>query len=118
MTKVKGPRQKHVPLRTCIACRQTNAKRELIRVVRAPDARVQLDPKGKLAGRGAYLCRDRKCWEQALRSRKLDMALRTILTDEDVAALRTFAATLPEETIEKAEADVQARVGLEAARSG
>jgi predicted RNA-binding protein YlxR (DUF448 family) len=102
MAKAKGPRQKHVPLRMCIACRQTSAKRELVRVVRTPDATIQLDPKGKVAGRGAYLCRDRKCWDQALRSRKLDLALKAALSEEEAAALRAFAATLPEETVENA----------------
>lgn len=33
----KGGRQKHVPLRTCIACRETRPKRELLRIVRTPE---------------------------------------------------------------------------------
>src|SRR5512146_166854 len=93
----KGPpRRKHVPLRTCIACRQNRGKRELVRVVRTPAAGVQVDLTGKVAGRGAYLCRARTCWSQALGSRKLETALKTTLSDEERAALQAFAATLPE----------------------
>ena len=95
----KGPRHKHVPLRTCITCRATSAKRDLIRVVRMPDGTVTLDPKGKLAGRGAYLCRDRACWDQALQGQKLNVALKATLREEELTALRVFAASLPEDTI-------------------
>jgi predicted RNA-binding protein YlxR (DUF448 family) len=92
----KGPRPKHVPVRTCIVCRQERGKRELVRIVRTPDAIVQVDPTGKLAGRGAYLCRARTCWDQALQGQRLSAALKTAVSADDLAALRTFAGTLPE----------------------
>lgn len=95
MPKPKGPRPKHIPLRTCIACRQERSKRELVRVVRTPTAGVQVDLTGKLAGRGAYLCRSRACWEQALQGQRLAGALKTTLSVDEVASLRAFMATLP-----------------------
>ena len=95
MPKPKGPRPKHVPMRTCIACRQERGKRELVRVVRTPEGAVQVDPTGKQAGRGAYLCRALPCWEQALQGARLAAALKTTLTAEQLATLRAFAATLP-----------------------
>jgi len=55
-----------------------------------------VDASGKLAGRGAYLCRNRSCWERGLRSQRLSQALKTALTAEEVTALRAFAMTLPE----------------------
>lgn len=94
--KAKGPRPKHVPVRTCVVCRQERGKRELVRIVRTPDETVRIDPTGKLAGRGAYLCRARSCWEQALQGQRLGAALKTTLGATDLAELRTFAATLPE----------------------
>jgi uncharacterized protein len=94
--KGKGPRPKHVPMRTCIACRQERGKRELVRVVRTPAGNVQVDPTGKLAGRGAYLCKARPCWEQALQGQRLGAALKTTINPDDMAALRAYAATLPE----------------------
>lgn len=97
MAKTKGPRPKHVPIRTCIACRQARGKRELVRVVRTATAGVIIDPTGKAAGRGAYLCRARACWERALSgARLLNAALRTTLSVEEMAVLTAFAATLPE----------------------
>ncbi len=94
--KAKGPRPKHVPVRTCVVCRQERSKRELVRIVRTPDETVRIDPTGKLAGRGAYLCRARPCWEQALQGQRLGAALKITLSPENLAELRTYAATLPE----------------------
>ncbi len=89
---------KHIPQRTCIACRTIRNKRELVRVVRTAENRVQADPTGKKAGRGAYLCRQRECWETVLESRgRLEHALKleTSIDPEDLAHLREYAATLP-----------------------
>jgi len=47
---------RRAPQRTCVACRTTRDKRDLLRVVRAPDGSVSFDASGKAAGRGAYLC--------------------------------------------------------------
>ena len=70
---------KHVPQRTCVGCRTTSAKREFMRIVRTPEGAVEIDPSGKRNGRGAYLCADRACWEEALRKDRLARALRTSL---------------------------------------
>ncbi|HEU5089185.1 MAG TPA: YlxR family protein [Roseiflexaceae bacterium] len=89
--KRKGPRPKHVPERTCIACRRVDPKRALVRIVRDAQGRVQIDTGGKQAGRGAYLCHDPACWEQALRRRGLERALRVeALHDDDRAALEQY----------------------------
>jgi hypothetical protein len=98
MAKAQRPRQKHVPVRTCIACRQPQGKRELVRIVRTPAGEVRVDPTGKQAGRGAYLCRTRGCWELALTGQRLNAALKTTITPENLAALRTYAAGLPAAT--------------------
>jgi predicted RNA-binding protein YlxR (DUF448 family) len=67
---------RHIPIRTCVACRATDEKRDLLRVVRQPDRAVRYDPKGKLAGRGAYLCADANCIAQARKQKKLERALK------------------------------------------
>ncbi len=95
--KASKGRRRHVPTRTCVACRQSDAKRELVRIVRAADGGVQVDPTGKKAGRGAYLCCRRSCWDQALKRGALEAALKTKVAEADVAALRSFAVTLPAE---------------------
>ena len=91
------PKQRRVPERTCIACRQVRPKRELIRIVRTPSGHVELDPTGKKSGRGAYLCARRSCWEPALHKGKLERELETTLLPEDRAALEAYVETLPVE---------------------
>src|SRR5215210_7961980 len=93
--KSKGPRPKHVPQRTCVACRQVNAKRGLVRIVRTPLGAVEVDETGKKAGRGAYLCRVRDCWENALKKKSLEYALKTAMGVEDKAVLQAYGAALP-----------------------
>lgn len=96
--KRKGPpRPKHVPQRTCIACKQVRPKRELIRIVRTPDGHVVLDETGKKSGRGAYLCAKRSCWEPAVRKGKLEHEFELTLLPEDRAALEAYIETLPVE---------------------
>jgi predicted RNA-binding protein YlxR (DUF448 family) len=90
-------RRKHVPQRTCVACHQVSTKRELFRIVRSPTGEIQLDPTGKKAGRGAYLCRQRSCWEQALKGKHLERALKAEFSLEERAMLAQFAANLPED---------------------
>lgn len=88
--------KKHVPERTCIACRSKTAKRELVRIVRTTAGRVEVDLGGKKSGRGAYLCARKECWKNALKGSKLDHALHTTVSAEDKRVLSEFAAELPE----------------------
>ena len=83
-------RPRHVPVRTCVGCQKAQPKRQLVRVVRPPAGAVQVDPSGKAAGRGAYLCRQPDCWTAALRRGALARALKTTLGAEDRAALEAF----------------------------
>lgn len=67
---------KHTPIRTCVACRATDEKRDLLRVVRQPDGAVLHDPKGKMAGRGAYVCARSECIALARKQKKLERSLK------------------------------------------
>ncbi|PDW01641.1 YlxR family protein [Candidatus Viridilinea mediisalina] len=88
-------RHKHVPQRMCVACRQSEAKRGLVRLVRDASGRVLIDSTGRLQGRGAYLCQHAQCWDVALRRRTLERALRLEgLHPDDREMLRAFAAGL------------------------
>lgn len=87
-------RRKHVPQRTCVGCRKIRLKREMVRVVRTPDQGVKIDESGKASGRGAYLCREKKCWEKALSEKRLEYALKTGLSREEWEALLEFGQTL------------------------
>jgi predicted RNA-binding protein YlxR (DUF448 family) len=108
--KKQGPRPKHVPQRTCIACRQTAGKRSLLRIVRT-DQGIEVDSTGKKPGRGAYLHPYRACWRVVLRGDRLGQALRTQLSDSDRQVLQAFMATLPESEEEETAAAGEAAGG-------
>ncbi|HEX6303639.1 MAG TPA: YlxR family protein [Anaerolineales bacterium] len=92
---MKKGRRKHVPQRTCVGCREILPKRSLIRIVRSPEG-IQIDPTGKLPGRGAYLHDRRSCWERGLKG-ALAHALRTSLSELDRERILKFMASLPDE---------------------
>jgi len=79
---------KRQPQRSCVACRQAREKRALIRVVRTPECRVEVDTQGRAPGRGAYLCRTAACLERALKTKSIERALGCPLNEESVSRLR------------------------------
>ncbi len=84
---------KKIPLRQCLGCREMKSKRELIRVVRAPEGGgVSLDFNGKKPGRGAYLCPDPNCLKRVRKTRALE---------------RAFGQTIPEEVYDALEAEME-----------
>lgn len=89
-----SPAARHIPERTCIGCRQVKSKRELVRIVRTAGAGVVVDEKGKTAGRGAYLCRTKRCWEQGMKGNRLESVLRAALTREDRERLENYGSRL------------------------
>ena len=90
---------KKIPMRQCVGCREMKPKKELIRVVRSPEGAVSLDFRGKLPGRGAYVCPDSACLARAKKSRALERAFDAALPPEVYTAL--------EEQMKEAPADVQ-----------
>jgi uncharacterized protein len=83
-----------IPQRTCIACRKTSVKRELVRLVRIPEGEVEVDTTGKKSGRGAYLCPDPGCWENVLKNGRLEQALRAMIKPENKEKLVNYAKGL------------------------
>jgi uncharacterized protein len=94
LVKKTGKRVKHIPMRTCVGCREVISKRTMTRIVRTPEG-VQIDPTGKAAGRGAYLHNSRSCWQKALKG-PLSRALKADLTEKDREELLSYMAGLPE----------------------
>jgi predicted RNA-binding protein YlxR (DUF448 family) len=85
-------------MRTCVSCHETKSKRELLRVVRTPEGKVVIDATGKKSGRGAYLCARLSCWQQAMKTRRIEQVLKVdSISEEDKAGLNEFIATLPKE---------------------
>ena len=79
---------KKIPVRQCVACRQQKEKPQLARVTRTPDGKILYDPKGKVSGRGAYLCKSVSCLDKAIKSRALSRALEWEIPDEVYQTLR------------------------------
>jgi predicted RNA-binding protein YlxR (DUF448 family) len=104
--KSSGPSRKHVPLRTCVACRQVRTSRELIRIVRLPSGGVVIDHTHKKSGRGAYLCSSRACWETALGKKLLEHALKTEIAEEELKELWKHCSSLPIESANEVNAQI------------
>lgn len=75
-------RKRKIPERQCLGCNEHRPKRELLRVVRAPDGGVSLDFTGKKPGRGAYICHDVKCLHRVRKSHRLEHSLECTIPDE------------------------------------
>jgi len=74
------------PIRTCAGCGRKAPKGELIRFS-APDGTLTA---GSGAGRGAYTCRRRACFERALARRAFNRILRkTVRIDPTLSRLYT-----------------------------
>jgi predicted RNA-binding protein YlxR (DUF448 family) len=85
----KGPRKepRQGPQRSCIACRVTTDKRDLIRFVRTTEGTVLCDATGRKPGRGAYLCGEERCFERVRKGHLFDRALRTKLNEDEYESL-------------------------------
>ena len=79
-------------MRQCVGCREMKPKKELIRVVRSPEGAASLDFKGKLPGRGAYVCPDPECLKRARKARALE---------------RAFSGPMPPEVYDAMEAELE-----------
>ncbi|HLJ53822.1 MAG TPA: YlxR family protein [Chthonomonadaceae bacterium] len=67
-----------------MACRTADAKRTLLRVVRQSDGVVAYDAKGKMPGRGAYVCAQASCIALARKQRKLERSLNVPTVTEEL----------------------------------
>lgn len=93
-------KEKKVPMRMCVGCREMKPKRELIRVVRSAEGNVSMDATGKKPGRGAYVCRSAECLRRAIRQKQLERAFECALADDVKEALMQEQAALEQEHAE------------------
>lgn len=75
-------KQKKIPLRMCLGCKEMKPKRELIRVVKNNEGEINIDLVGKMPGRGAYICKSVECLEQAIKAKRLEKAFETAIDVE------------------------------------
>ncbi len=73
---------KKQPMRKCTGCNEMKEKRELVRIVRDPEGNISVDLTGKKSGRGAYICKDKKCLMKAQKAKRLEKAFQCDVPDE------------------------------------
>jgi predicted RNA-binding protein YlxR (DUF448 family) len=88
--RLPGMKQRKIPMRKCVASQEMFPKKSLIRVVRTPENEIVIDPTGKKAGRGAYLCAKLEYIDLAQKKKALDRALKTHVPPEIYDQLREF----------------------------
>ena len=81
-------KNKKVPMRTCIACRECKAKKELLRIVKFNDE-FDLDLNGKANGRGAYICDNPKCFDLLEKNKLLNKAYKQNIATEVYSKIRS-----------------------------
>ena len=77
-----------MPIRTCIGCRGRFPKKDLLRFVRDAAGNLQIDPTGKLPGRGAYVCQSQACIHVTFRSQKINAHLRANLSKRAIDSFK------------------------------
>ena len=73
---------KAIPERTCIGCNEKKQKKELIRIVKDKEGNISIDEIGKSNGRGAYICKCSECMTKAIKSKALNRAFKTEVSQE------------------------------------
>ena len=81
-------KQRKIPMRMCVGCREMFPKKELLRVVKSPEGVIAFDHVGKAPGRGAYICREAECLNKAMKIRALERQLETTISPEVFEQLR------------------------------
>lgn len=78
---------KKVPQRKCMGCMEVFPKKELVRVVRTPEGKVEIDLTGKKSGRGAYICKKSACLKKAIKAKRIQNSLEVQIDEELIGAL-------------------------------
>ena len=84
-------KEKHIPLRKCLACGEMKPKAELFRIYKTQDGSVAIDRSFKGGGRGAYICRNEECIARAAKTKRIERAVGTC-NETFYEALRAEAA--------------------------
>ena len=66
-------------------------KKEMIRVIRTSEQEFVLDATGKKNGRGAYICPNRECLSQAIKSKGLERSFKQAIPKEVYESLENAA---------------------------
>lgn len=79
---------KKIPERRCVGCMEMKPKKELLRIVRSKDGDISIDITGKMPGRGAYVCKNQGCFNEAFKTKRLDKSLSHTIDGEIYSKLK------------------------------
>ncbi len=69
-------------------------KPELLRIVNSPFEGVVIDEVGKEPGRGAYICKNAACVENAIRRKRIKINLKTEVSESFIDKLQEYITKL------------------------
>lgn len=81
-------KQRKIPLRKCTGCNEMKNKKEMIRIVKDQEGNFSLDFNGKKSGRGAYVCKELTCLDQAEKNKGLERSFKMAVDKEIYVQLR------------------------------
>lgn len=87
---------KKVPERKCMGCNEKRPKKELIRIVRTPEGEILLDDKGKISGRGVYICPKKDCFVKSRKAKRFERSLELEIPEEVYDALENKLSEIEE----------------------
>ena len=79
---------KKLPQRTCLGCNEKKNKNELVRIVKNKDGEINIDKTGKMEGRGAYICNNVNCLQNAIKRKRLNKTFDMNISEEIYEKLR------------------------------
>lgn len=65
-------------MRRCVGCVESKPKETLYRIAYY-EGKLTVDETGRAKGRGVYLCKDKKCFDQALKRKALQRSFKTAI---------------------------------------
>ena len=83
-------KQKHIPMRMCVGCRQMFEKPALIKIVVA-DGGLVIDINNKIQSRSIYVCRKKECMEIANKKKAFSKMLGSQVGEEFIGELMKYA---------------------------
>lgn len=80
-------KNKKIPMRQCVGCREMKAKKDMIRIIKTAaedeaESQILLDTTGRKNGRGAYICPNSECLKTAIKNKGLERSLKMPIPEE------------------------------------
>ena len=75
-------KNKKIPMRQCVGCKEMKNKREMMRVLKTAEGTIVIDTTGRKNGRGAYLCMTKECLVKARKNKGLERSFKMSIPDE------------------------------------